>query len=657
MIHLIKGKRTEGAKEFLNQLQGGQIIGDGAMATLMHQSGVPARTCFESLCLDEPNLIKEAHMAYLSAGSTLIQTNSFSGNRLGLQRYGLEDRVWEVNRSAVKVAREAVASFRENTGLNRTAFVFGTIGSTADLKAPDFVHQGSRMSLRFLFEEQLTALLEEPVDGIVLETFADLSEVQLALETVRRLTDLPIVANLSPEAIGVTRDGYSIDEAFKTLQAEGANVVGLNCKLGLSGILRTYEQLHLDPQFNYAAVPNSGLLHMVDGEYSYTGNADYFATIGEQLVQKGVNFIGGCCGTTPDHIRALVKRMDRLPSSDNSVTTKTGSTSVRDRVIIQDKVQSESVLDSTKITNENRGASPRKSIIEKAKHEPTIIVELDPPKVLEVEEYLQATKELKEAGVDAVTIADNSLASVRVSNMAIGSLIKNMGVEPLVHVACRDRNLIGQQSHLMGLHVLGINHLLLITGDPSKFGDLPGATSVFDVSSTDLTKMVKKLNNGIAFSGQPLKQRSSFVVGTSFNPHVRNFNRAIDRLRRKLDAGADYVMTQPIYDIKLFEKFARAVEAFDVPVFVGIMPMTSSRNAQFLHNEVPGMQIPDSILARMNKESKEEATLEGLAISEELITEALHYFNGIYLVTPFLRSELTAHLTKYIHDIKLATNR
>ncbi|WP_186579952.1 bifunctional homocysteine S-methyltransferase/methylenetetrahydrofolate reductase [Aquibacillus kalidii] len=650
---MTKTIHSERSQQFLELLKEGKVIGDGAMATLMHQSGVASRTCFESLCIKNPTLVKEAHMAYLAAGSTLIQTNTFSGHRLGLERYGLEDSVWEINRAAVKVAREAAESFREQNQVEHDIFVFGTIGSTADLKTPDFGNQGSRLSLRLIFEEQLAPLLEESVDGILLETFADLRELELAVETVRRNTNLPIIANLSPEAVGVTRDGYGIEEAFSVLEKAGANVVGLNCKLGLSGILRSYETLNLKPTSHYAAVPNSGILHMVDGEYSYTGNAEYFADRGAELFQKGVKFIGGCCGTTPDHIRALVERIEKLSLDDSvELVVRSHGDSHNNAVEVKERKAAQVELLTKSVRSGLTNNPPKKSIIEKVRNEPTIIVELDPPKVLDVEEYLQATKELQQAGIDALTIADNSLATVRVSNMAIASLIKDMGVEPLVHVACRDRNLIGQQSHLMGLHVLGVNHILLITGDPSKFGDLPGASSVFDVSSIDLTKMVKKLNSGIAFSGQALKQSSDFCVGTSFNPHVRNFNRAIERLRRKLDAGADYVMTQPIYDKALFEQIARAVEEFDVPVFVGIMPMVSKRNAQFLHNEVPGMQIPESILTRMDIESKEEATREGLAISEELIQEALHYFNGIYLVTPFLRSELTAHLTRYIHDIK-----
>ncbi|WP_231493471.1 methylenetetrahydrofolate reductase [Alicyclobacillus macrosporangiidus] len=275
-------------------------------------------------------------------------------------------------------------------------------------------------------------------------------------------------------------------------------------------------------------------------------------------------------------------------------------------------------------------------------------MELDPPRTLDVRRYLEGALALQRAGADAITLADNSLGQVRVSNMAVASLLKQAGVEPLVHVTCRDRNLIGQQSHLMGLHVLGIHHVLLVTGDPSRFGDLPGATSVYDVSSIELTKMVKRLNQGIAFSGQPMKHPSRFVVGTSFNPHVANFEKAIDRLRRKLDAGADFVMTQPVFDMRMFERIARAAEPFGVPVFAGVMPLTSARNARFLHHEVPGIRIPDEILGRMEAASPEAAAEEGLSIAETLLDEAMRCFNGIYLVTPFLRYDLTVRLVQFV---------
>jgi methionine synthase I (cobalamin-dependent)/5,10-methylenetetrahydrofolate reductase len=698
--------------DLLGTLRVRPLIGDGAMATLLHQSGVPIRTCFESLCLTRPELVCDVHRAYISAGADVIQTNTFSGHRLGLARYGLQAQVEEINRAAVRIAREAAEVARDADVTPRRVFVLGTMGSTADLgtadglhaheidtrdsrwdthrlrSAPDRTVDTSASGLRALYEEQATALLAEGVDGILLETFPDLDEMLLAIETVRSLTPLPIVANLSPDAIGVTRDGHALDEAFAAMRQAGADVVGLNCRLGLSGILRSYEELALNPRLIYAAVPNGGMLHLVEGDYSFTGSTDYFADILTKLVQRGVSFVGGCCGTTPEHIRALAQRLqsnegvaaswvdsptDRQtgradqttgPASGISAShlTDAGGYRVTVQPSVTDRDQAEVVrvrgVLATRDARRPRGFDPlHDSLVHRARRQVTVIVELDPPRTLSVSRYLEGARQLTAAGADAITIADNSLGTVRVSNMAIASLLKAEGIEPLVHVTCRDRNLIGQQSHLMGLHVLGIHHILLVTGDPSRFGDLPGATSVYDVSSIELTKMVKRLNEGIAFSGQPLKQPSRFVVGTSFNPHVLHFDKAIDRLRRKLDAGADFVMTQPMFDPRMFERIARATEEFGVPVFVGVMPLTSARNAQFLHNEVPGIHIPEHVLERMNAAPSEAAAAEGLRIAEALIAEALHHFNGIYLITPFLRYELTVQLTEFIRTAEGARRR
>lgn len=639
-------------------LRSGLVVGDGAMATMLHQSGVPVRACYEELSVLAPALVENVHRAYIDAGATVIQTNTFSAHRVGLSRYGLEDQVETINQAAVRVARQASQG---------RAFVLGTVGSTVDLGIASLTQHENRKALAALYEEQLATLLAADVDGILLETFADLWEMNLAVEIARKHTALPIVAHLSPDAVGVTRDGYPIADAFDAMLQAGADVVGLNCKLGLSGILRTYESLALRDDVVYSAMPNAGHLHLVDGQYSYTASAEYFAEMGTQLAQLGVGFIGGCCGTTPEHIRCFSRHLSQashggLLQSMGSRADRASKLKTITGVGTENIGSASSVYDGSHdggraADNAGRRDTPRdnaNSLLERVKRGLTVIVELDPPKTLDVTRYLEGAVALRDAGADYVTLADNSLGTVRVSNMALASILKGLGVDPLVHVTCRDRNLIGQQSHLMGLHVLGVDNILLVTGDPSRFGDLPGATSVYDVSSIELTKMVQRLNHGVAFSGQSLKHSAAFTVGTSFNPNVTHFEKAAERLRRKVDAGAAYVMTQPIFEERMFEQIAELANELNVPIFAGVMPIVSARNAYFLHNEVPGIHIPEKVLQRIADAPLDGCKAEGLRVAEELIDVALNYFHGLYLVTPFLQYDLTVHLTKYAHQVGVA---
>lgn len=632
-------------RDFRRRLENGPILGDGAMATMLHHWGAPVRTCYEELCLTAPTLVRQVHATYVAAGAELLQTNTFSAHRAGLTRFGLEDRMLDINQAAVRLAREAAGPER---------FVFGTIGSIIGLRSVGGVEdEAHRLTLAAQFQAQAECLITEDLDGILLETFADLAEMMTAIAAVRQVTKLPIIANLSPDTVGVTRDGVPIHEAFLQMARAGADVVGLNCRLGPSGILRSYEDMELPPHLRFAAVPNAGTLYVADGDYTYTGSVDYFADTLSALLRRGVQVIGGCCGTTPEHIQELAGRLQSgqwaAPSSAAPILPSTATDGV---ATVPHAVQSEraAILQVSPSVRPPLWPDGEETLVDRVAREVTVIVELDPPRTLDTTRYLRGAEALAQAGADVITLADNSLGMVRVSNMALASLLKSRGIEPLVHVTCRDRNLIGQQSHLMGLHVLGIHHILLVTGDPSRFGDLPGATSVFDVSSIELTRMVKRLNAGVAFSGQPLQRPARFIVGTSFNPNVLHFDKAIDRLRRKVAAGADYVMTQPVFDPAMFERIARATENLGVPMFIGVMPLVSERNALFLHNEVPGIQIPEDTMQRMRLADTAAAADEGLRIAEELLTEALHHFRGIYLVTPFLRYELSAHLTAFVRQ-------
>jgi len=617
-------------RQFRTGLQTGLLVGDGAMATLLYQQGGAVGVATEEFCLTRPEWVQGVHVAYLRAGAQVIQTNTYAGNREALTRYGLESKTTRLNRAAVQLARQAVEE------LEADAYVVGSIGSIlAGRVRSSEIHE-----YRDAFEEQAIVQLHEGVDGIILETFYDLEELLLALDVIRPLvksSDTPIIAQLALLEAGRTRDGYDLSRAFGDLQAAGADMVGLNCRLGPAEILRSLERTVIPEGLPFSAFPNAGRPGLVDGEYRYASGAEYFGESAVRLWEQGAGLIGGCCGTTPEHIRAI---SDALQGKERHQRV---NPSPRSSVAVIEP-------DSTVHVQTELPENP--SVVDLVKQRHTIIVEYDTPRDLDIEKYIEGSQALYKAGADAITLADNSLATTRMSNMALGAIIKReLGIEPIVHVACRDRNLIGQQSHMMGLHALGINQILVITGDPARVGDLPGASSVFDVSSFDLIRMVKQLNEGTAFSGRLMKNKAQFVVGAAFNPHVRHLDAAVARLERKVEAGADYIMTQPVYDVETLVQIHEATKHIPVPIFIGVMPITSSRNAEFLHNEVPGIKIAKDILERIKRVDGLAARAEGVQIAKELLDEAVKRFNGIYLITPFNYYDMTVELTQYVREI------
>jgi len=633
----------------LEALRSHILIGDGAMTTLLHQSGVPLRSCSEEQNLLQPERVAEIHRAYVRAGANVIQTNTFAAHRPGLARYGVAHHIVDINRRAVELAKLAAGD---------KAWVLGTIGSIAGARPYAGTLDADVQAERTMaYAEQAEILVNAQPDGLLLETFPDVDDILLAIAAVRSITPtLPIFAHLSPDEVGVTRDGVPLAAAFASMVAAGADVVGLNCRLGPYGILRSYEGIDFRPEGLYGAMPNAGMLHLVEGDYSYTGNAQYFADTAVAMARLGVRFLGGCCGTTPEYIHRLAAQL----RTDDGRGAETPNATPAARPPAASGLRSAAPLVARAVLDARPRPplpeSPRAggtsgqgmlSLVDAVKNGTTVITELDPPKSLDWRKYLLGAQALQDAGCDFITLADNSMGSIRISNMALATQLEQMGIRTLVHVTCRDRNLIGQQSHLMGLHMLGIHHVLLITGDPSKYGDLPGATSVYDVSSIELTRMVKRMNEGIGFSGQALQPPAAFAIGTSFNPHVRHFDKALARLQRKIEAGADYVMTQPIYDERILEQMANATRDLGVPVFSGVMPLVSARNAIFLHNELPGIDIPKAILDAMQAADAAEASALGLAFARDMIDKTRAYFNGIYLITPFLRYELTVELTRY----------
>ncbi|WP_223591823.1 bifunctional homocysteine S-methyltransferase/methylenetetrahydrofolate reductase [Neobacillus bataviensis] len=602
---------------FLEKLKNQILIADGAMGTLLYSFGKDS--CLEELNLSQSDHIQNIHKAYIDAGADVIQTNTYAANYLKLQRYGLEDSVKEINSAAVSIAKKAAAQ--------NSTYVLGTIGGNRGVK-PDSI---TLEELKRSFREQLYCLLLEGVDGLLLETFYDLEELETVLTIARKETKLPIIAQVSHQEPGILQDRTPVNDALKRLEALGADIVGLNCRLGPHHMLLALEQVELPERAFLSAYPNASLPAYTDGKFHYNeGDSNYFRSSAKAFRTQGVRLLGGCCGTTPEHIRAFAEELkNSVPVTEKVVQLKPK------KIIIEPPV---------------REHTPLQEIV---KERTSVIVELDPPRKLDTTKFFEGAKALREAGIDSITLADNSLATVRISNESLGYLVKEqLGMRPLIHIACRDRNIIGLQSHLMGLHTLGMHDVLAITGDPARVGDFPGASSVYDVSSFELIKMIKQMNEGLSYSGKDLGQKTAFSIAAAFNPNVRSLEKAVKRLEKKIEFGADYFISQPVFsEEKLLEVYENT-KHLDAPIYIGLMPLTGSKNAEFLHNEVPGIKIADSIreqMANLN-DNPLAATRLGIDITKSLIDAALDLFNGIYLITPFLRYELTAELAQYANQ-------
>ncbi|PIC63529.1 bifunctional homocysteine S-methyltransferase/methylenetetrahydrofolate reductase [Sporosarcina sp. P13] len=601
----------------LKKLQTNVLTADGAMGTILYSYGIDY--CYEELNIEKPEIVEKIHQDYITAGADIIQTNTYSANAVKLARYGLESRVTEFNKAAIQIAKRAAAPGGQ--------FVLGTIGGLRGIRKSD----ASLDEIQKVVLEQANALLTGDPDGLLLETYYDFEELSSVVTTLRQITDIPLIAQVSMHDPGVLQNGLSLNDALHQLESLGADIVGVNCRLGPYHTIQAFENVLLPDKAFLSAFPNASLLDVEDGRIVYESEAEYFGRAAVLLRDQGVRLIGGCCGTTPKHIKAAKTRLEGLAPVTEKVVTPAKP------IIIQEA-----------------GPVKHQPLHEKAKTERTVIVELDTPRHLETEDYIKGANLLYDAGVDAVTMADNSLASPRISNMAMGSIIKMQhNIRPLVHLTCRDHNLIGLQSHLMGLDALGIHDILAVTGDPTKVGDFPGATSVYDVSSMELLQLIKQLNEGISFSGKPLRKKANFSVSAAFNPNVRVIDRAVQRLEKKIEAGADYFITQPVYTKEKIIDVYEATKHLDTPIFIGIMPLTNIRNAEFLHHEVPGIKLSEEVLERMREcgDDREQSTATGIEIAKELIDTAAKYFNGIYLITPFLRYDMTLELYEYIKEI------
>ncbi|MEB5781948.1 bifunctional homocysteine S-methyltransferase/methylenetetrahydrofolate reductase [Staphylococcus pseudoxylosus] len=602
--------------QLLDKLKSNILVADGAIGTILYSEGLD--TCPEAYNLNHPDKVERIHRTYIEAGADIIQTNTYGANFEKLKVFGLEHRVKDIHQAAVQIAKKAA---------NDDTFILGTVGGFRGIKQEDL----ELSSIQYHTEIQVETLVNAGVDGILFETYYDLQELTNIIEATKRKYDIPIIAQLTALNTNYLRDGTEINHALQQVTASGADIVGLNCHHGPHHMQQSFSHIELPKGAYLSCYPNASLLDIENSQFKYSDNASYFGKVAEQLINEGVRLIGGCCGTTPEHIQYIKSSVAGL----NPVTKK-------------------DVIPITKYINNTEKEPKKQNLKSKVENRPTIIVELDTPKHLDTETFFRNIKKLDDAKIDAVTLADNSLATVRISNVAAASIIKQRyDIEPLVHITCRDRNLIGLQSHLLGLSLLDINEILTITGDPSKIGHLPGATNVYDVNSKGLTEIALRFNQGINTDGDALKTKTNFNIAGAFDPNVRKLDGAVRRLEKKLESGMHYFITQPVYSKEKIKEVYEATKHLDVPFFIGIMPVTSYNNALFLHNEVPGIKLSEDILEQFEavKDDKAKTKALSLKLSKDLIDTVHEYFNGLYLITPFQKVDYTLELANYSKTI------
>jgi methionine synthase I (cobalamin-dependent)/5,10-methylenetetrahydrofolate reductase len=654
---------------FLERLQQGPLLADGAMGTLLYARlpGAAARArCFDEVTLSRPELVQTIHQEYIRAGAQVIETNTFGANRAKLANYDLADKVHEINVRAGRLAREV----REITG--ESVFLAGAIGpSGRPLQAPLMgEHDERRMAeLRAIFREQVEALLEGGVDLIILETFSDLAELRQAVLAVRECCDLPVVAQMSFGEDGRTLAGQSPARVVQVLAALGADVVGANCSVGPSSTLDVIEEMaaaarHL-PNVLLSAQPNAGLPSRIEQRFLYVSTPEYFADYAQRFAAAGVRLIGGCCGTTPRHTAAMSQALgDPARAQATFSVSAPASATPTHEPINGALVEGEEVAP--------RAGTPTRLQQKLEAGEFVVMVELDPPKGLNPLKILEGARIVKEAGVEFINIADSPMARVRMSCLSMARLIRDhLDLETIIHFTTRDRNLMALQADLLGAHALGIRNILALTGDPHHAGDYPNLTGIWNVDSVGLIRILKGMNEGHDAAGASVGGAASFFVGGALNLNmsvdsidldqervrgklkedfksdqecqISELDLELERYDRKLAAGVDYIMTQPIYDIAVLERFFERKGKPPVPMILGMIPLHSFRHAERLHNEVAGITIPDAVREQM-REAGEHGREVGMELARQLLLEAKArgYIQGCYLVPSFGRYDVVS---------------
>jgi homocysteine S-methyltransferase len=598
------------SKRFLELIRDRVLICDGAMGTMLYARGHSYRSCFDELCESQPLVIEGLHREYIAAGADVIETNTFGANPIRLAEHGFEKRAREISRAGARVARTAAGD---------KVFVAGSVGPLNKQLQP--IGSLSLDDAREAFRIQIAGLIEGGVDALIFETFSSLQEIGQAIAAAGELCDLPVIAQMTFTEEAKTIVGDKPAQVYEALRKSGADVIGVNCSVGPQGVMEVLEQFAAIGNLPLSAQPNAGLPRIIGGRYIYLTSPQYFADHAVKFADLGTGLIGGCCGTTPQHIAAVAK-------------------AVKGR-----KLHPHAHIEARAVTEEIPARELRPSPVVSPFREGLgkrfmISVEIDPPRSADVEPLVRSAKYLKASGVDLINVADSPLARARMSALAMAHLIRQeAGVEILLHMSCRDRNALGLQAELLGAHALGLCNILAVTGDPPSVGDYPFAKAVFELDAIGLAHLISRLNQGIDLTGRPMEEPTDFLFGVAVNPMAPDMKLEWDRFEKKIEAGAHFAFTQPLFDEQTLESFLKRTEPLGLPIFVGILPLRSAKHAEFLHNEVPDITIPDEVRHRM-RQSGERGMEVGIEIAREFLGVARSMVQGIYLMPPFNKFEM-----------------
>jgi len=596
-------------KPFIEALDERILVCDGAMGTMLYAKGVFINKSFDALNLTEPDLVLGVHKEYVRAGADVIETNTFGANRIKLGSFGIADKLHAINEQAARIARQAAGD---------RAYVAGAIGPLG-IRIEPWGKTGVDEA-RDYFREQAQALADGGVDVFILETFRDLNEIGAAIDAVRSVSQLPIVAQMTTEEDGHTLDGTPPERFAPELERRGATVLGVNCAVGPAPMLDTIERIAAVTSLMLSAQPNAGKPRDVEGRNIYLCSPEYMASYARRFILHNVRLVGGCCGTTPEHIREIKTAVRGLaPTATRAAARAT-------------------VAVATPSISAPPVPREQKSRLAYAMTRGTFVnaVELLPPRGYRADEVIERARRLKIRGIDVINIPDSRRAGAHVSALSLAVLIEQQaGIETVLHYSCRDRNLLGIQSDLLGAHAMGLRNLMLVTGDPGRVGDYPDATAVFDVDSIGLTNVVARLNRGCDVGGQPIGAPTGFHIGVAVNPAAANMDQELRRFDYKVEAGAEFIVTRPVFDVRAFSAFLKRIEHARLPIVAGVYPFEDARNAEFMANEVEGVGVPDALVERMRRQaSADGAAAEGIAIAREIAAELRGQVQGLQVSTP-----------------------